>query len=365
MNLVFLCGSLEKGKNGVGDYTRIMGKLVHEMGHAVSLIALNDNYLDQDYQEEKISSSLYIYRIADHLKDKDRYSKVKEIIITKKPDWVSLQYVPFSFHKKGIPLNLGANLKSLENNFKWHIMFHELWIGMEKGANTKNSIIGNIQKTLIKKLIIKLNPKIINTQLPLYKEHLKKIGCTADILPLYSNIERVENKRDPITKKDRHIQIALFGGMQFGAKFKEFIIWLTQFTTYSIEFQFIGKTTQEKESWYKLLKAQHIKYTDHGFSQDEKVSNILNQCDWGLTGTPFILLAKSGSVAAMIDHDLKVICIARDWIPKNLMEVQTNDSFIDWNKQICIDDILRHKNPSKTTPKIIADQFLKSLSKNL
>ena len=42
MKIIFLTGSLEKGRTGVGDYTRLLASECKRLGHEVQTIALND-----------------------------------------------------------------------------------------------------------------------------------------------------------------------------------------------------------------------------------------------------------------------------------------------------------------------------------
>src|SRR5690606_662431 len=100
-------------------------------------------------------------------------------------EWLSLQFVPYAFHKKGLPFGLGSQLRKIGGTTKWHIMFHELWIGMEVGASQKDVIIGIIQKYIIKKFNIEIKPKVIHSQTDLYQAQLKSIGLKSEILPLF------------------------------------------------------------------------------------------------------------------------------------------------------------------------------------
>ncbi|HQU09596.1 MAG TPA: hypothetical protein PLV25_06515, partial [Opitutales bacterium] len=46
------------------------------------------------------------------------------------PDWISLQFVPYSFHSKGWCWQLEKFLDIIAPiKCKWQIMFHEIWIG--------------------------------------------------------------------------------------------------------------------------------------------------------------------------------------------------------------------------------------------
>ena len=45
MKIIFLTGSLEKGRTGVGDYTRLLVSECKRLGHEVQTIALNDLFI--------------------------------------------------------------------------------------------------------------------------------------------------------------------------------------------------------------------------------------------------------------------------------------------------------------------------------
>jgi hypothetical protein len=42
MKIVFVCGSVEIGRDGVGDYTRQLGLELLNQGHEVRIIGIND-----------------------------------------------------------------------------------------------------------------------------------------------------------------------------------------------------------------------------------------------------------------------------------------------------------------------------------
>ena len=50
MRIVFLCGSLEQGRDGVGDYTRKLAGQLIRCGHNVVAVSLNDNYIKENIQ---------------------------------------------------------------------------------------------------------------------------------------------------------------------------------------------------------------------------------------------------------------------------------------------------------------------------
>ncbi|WP_374165457.1 hypothetical protein [Arcticibacter sp. MXS-1] len=104
MKILFVCGSVEPGKDGVGDYTKLLATEFENMGAEAVVVAVNEAESSQDYSEvfQRINGmDLKTYRMSGKLPWKHRIEKLREILISYTPDLVSLQFVPFSFQKKG------------------------------------------------------------------------------------------------------------------------------------------------------------------------------------------------------------------------------------------------------------------------
>jgi hypothetical protein len=54
MKILFLTGSLEPGKDGVGDYTRLLANECGERGHEVFLLGLNDPWAGGPLREKTL-----------------------------------------------------------------------------------------------------------------------------------------------------------------------------------------------------------------------------------------------------------------------------------------------------------------------
>src|SRR5690606_15350702 len=174
MRITFICGSLEPGRDGVGDYTRrLAGELIRQ-GHQASIIALNDMYLGFDFEGIQYSDNinLPILRLPSIWPSEKRFRNAKKYIKKFDPDFLSLQFVIFSFNSKGLPFGLNKRLRILGNGKPWHIMFHELWVGMDTGSSFKLMIWGNLQRWLIKSLADTLQPTTVHTQTKLYQLQL-------------------------------------------------------------------------------------------------------------------------------------------------------------------------------------------------
>ena len=153
MKVIFVCGCLEPGKDGVGDYTRRLACGLISQNVQVGIIAINDGFLGEYKEELQLPESFQIptLRIPKVYNDTTKIDQAKKWVDTHNPEWLSLQFVPYSFHTKGLPFQLRKQLNTIGGSKKWHIMIHELWIGMNIESSFKTKSIGKIQKILIKK----------------------------------------------------------------------------------------------------------------------------------------------------------------------------------------------------------------------
>ncbi len=191
MRILFICGSLEPGKDGVGDYCYRLVSELSLIGHQVSLIALNDPFIHKEIKDEFVVAQYSIdrLRIPGNLDKKYKYHSAKQFINTIKPDWISLQFVPYSFNIKGLPFGIGRELKRIGEPYNWHVMFHEGWIVPNKQTKFKNRMVSFFQKRIIQNVLKQLNPKVKHTSNELYQQEFEREGVDTKILGLFSNIE--------------------------------------------------------------------------------------------------------------------------------------------------------------------------------
>jgi hypothetical protein len=334
MKIVFLCGSLEFGRDGVGDYVRRLAGELIKQGHQIAAVALNDEYLVEKFIgiQSLEAIELSVLRVPSIWSAKDRFEHAKAWIDKINPDLLSLQFVIFAFHPKGLPFNLSKLLSRLGGSRKWHIMFHELWVGMAINDTFKRNLLGEIQKVLIKTLIKELNPKLIHTQCDLFLGKLNQEGVSAKKLPLFSNIKvySVNSVEDHILSHPLDnapaFKFVLFGGLHPESKLHELISALKFFCKShdrSFEFWYLGRNGEELGEHLKLLNQEKVSYKVYGELDPEYISSLLSISSYGIsTGSPQ-MIEKNGTVAAMLDHNLPVICIGRDLMIKNAFKVET------------------------------------------
>lgn len=352
MKITFICGSLEPGRDGVGDYTRMLAVQLIKGGHGVSAIALNDRYVSDKCEDTQSldETCLSVYRIPSSWSSSRRINQVQTWVAEINPDWLSLQFVLFSFHSKGLPLGLSKQLKLLGSGKRWHVMFHELWVGMRKGSSFMHTLWGNIQKLIIKSMIYDLQPLAVHTQAKLYQLQLEKIGIDVKYLPLFSNIPVVQtcsgngkNEFPGPTKKT--LTLVLFGTIHRGAPIQTFAVEASLYAKENdvqVVLVLVGNCGIEQDRWSGIWKSVGLEVRFFGEQSAEKISEILSSCTFGISTTPIALAEKSGTIAAMLGHGLPVLCIREPWESNGIDELPCPSGITSYRKG-CLKNFFENK----------------------
>ena len=333
MKILFICGSAEPGNDGVGDYTRRMCGEFIRSGHQTQIVSLCDLYLNSCFNEKQLieDTEVLVHRIPLSTTNLQRFIWTQNIINIFKPDWISLQFVPYSFHSKGLPFWLPKFLKKLKGSHQWQIMFHELWIGIEREATFKNKCVGFLQKRIICRLKKSINPNVVHTQAKIYQYYLSKIAIKSNYLPLFGNIAVTASKKN----NSELITFVVFATIHNKAPFEKFIIDLKkemENANKSLKFVFIGRNGDLLDSWISILDHYRIEYELLGPSSEETISQVLIDGSYGISTTPYKISDKSGVVAAMRNHQLPIISIAKPWIDIDDITIKFDD-IIQYKKE--------------------------------
>ncbi len=193
MRLAIICGSLEPGRDGVGDYSRRLAGEFIRQGHPCALLAIHDPYSSQseNVAQEVERTSVPTLRLSAQGAWGERVAKARGWLQDFKPEWASFQFVPFAFHPKGLCFGLGKHLASLNSEASWQIMFHELWLGLGQNAPLKDRVYGVMQRRIAMDVVNRLRPRVISTQAEPYRRVLRREKLDAQILPLFGNIPNV------------------------------------------------------------------------------------------------------------------------------------------------------------------------------
>ena len=375
LNVVFICGSLEPGKDGVGDYTRRLACEIIRQGNLASIIALNDTYCKTKKKENQISDNINVstLRLSSTTSIDKRIFQAKCWVNERNVDWLSLQYVPYSFSAKGIPLNLATQLRKIVLYQKWHIMFHELAVGIENEASIKHRLIGKAQLYIIKSLRKKLKPQVVHTQTQLYLKLLNDLNFKVTLLPLFSNIPIKNSKPNDkgIKPKLRNeIVFVLFGGIHSNVPFENFAIEAVSFSrtnNITISLLTIGRNGNELKRWLDCAKNHELQIINMGEQSHSTISKIMSSSTIGITTTPLPLVEKSGSVAAMLAHKLPIICVSRDWNIKgsNILKIKDIYNYQKGNLETVVLKIMRSIENDNTPQGHLVSQIAKSFLTSL
>lgn len=323
MKILFICGSLEPNKNGVGDYVYRISKETAKKGYSVQLIAINDNYTKTEvYSTLSVAQkNIEIIRLPSIETWKHRLITLKIEIENYNPDWISLQFVPFIYNSKGLLFGLATKLKRSFGVRKIHIMIHELWVGMAIEEPLKLKLWGMLQKYLIKKFLKELTPNVVQTQTYLYQAQLRNIGFNAGYLPLFSNIPVVSKEVNSHSKK---IMIVLFGSIHKNAPVEALSKEAAEYANKhgkGIHLSLVGRNGNEQEHWVAVWKAPGLTSEVLGEKSSEEIAEILNEADAGIVTTAYAVVEKSGSLAALRSYGLPVLCVSPPWSPFGIKQL--------------------------------------------
>lgn len=324
MNILLLCGCLEAGKDGVGDYTRLLATAFTEKGHNCYLVALNDPYVES--VETTATGQLSSLRCSHLLHSTEQQDRFNQIIAEWQPDILSLQFVPYSFHPRGLINDLVKFVSRIPTTCKWHIMFHEIWIGCANKAPLKERIIGCLQRRQIKKLLHVTRPLCIHSHTPAYRYLIDQLGLTSHPLELFGNIPRqpqcarqwlfdalAQQGVPNIQKARKHwFLFGIFGTLHPQWPPEPLLYYLEAAAQKAHKRAVLisfGHNASGQDIWQSLSQEQRgcLQLVRLGPMASDKVSQLMNSLDFGIATSPWSLIHKSGSVRAMLEHGLPVL----------------------------------------------------------
>jgi len=330
MKIIFICGSIEPGKDGVGDYTRRLAAELIRHNHQATIISINDKYVHQtlleDQQDEGMQ--LKVLRLSRNTTWTERTLAASTYISSINPEWISLQFVPFSFQRKGLCFSLGNRLKSIAKDAKWHIMFHELWCGMATTATVKEKILGFGQRIVLKKLIKELKPNYVSTSINPYKSRLQDVGLKAvGVIPVFSNIsiksyasddkwnETIDKRYLNIDVLTNTLNVGFFGAIYPNTELKTLFKYIAKAADIKgVQLNIIICGNTRNTNLIKHLANSvnaHVIHID--ISLDEDILNrLFSHIDVAITTTPVDGIGKSGSTAAWLERSIPVLVSGND-----------------------------------------------------
>jgi len=329
MVIFFLTSGLAPGKDGVGDYTRMLASECVRHQHTCYLMALNDFFVSEPVETtETINGvSILTLRLPASMPWEERVNRAVEFRKNRAVDWTSLQFVSYGYTRKGIVRRLARYFEPIVKGSHLHMMFHETWIGSGVAPSLKARIIGRIQRHYIRELFQQLAPRLVTTSNGYYASQLHHLGITAVETPLFSNVPIRSIEQGPdipeklieaglCDRKGTHPNYWM--GLFFGTLYPE---WQEQ-PFMQILSSALAKTDRRaclvsagrlgvhgKGRWQELTAkyGEAIDFMALGDCTESQISTLMQVADFGLAATPWRLIGKSSTVATMLDHGLPVI----------------------------------------------------------
>jgi hypothetical protein len=330
MRIAFVTGSLAAGRDGVGDYSRDLAGACTRAGHTAVLVALNDPHTGSQHGEIQTSrgTDLEVLRLPASRDWRSRITTARNWLAGRDIDCISLQFVPYGFHPKGLVGSLGTELAPLCAGRRLHVMFHELWIGAPRHASLRHRAVGWLQRRAILRLLRVLRPHRVHTSNPAYRALLDAVGVEAGVLPLCGSIpvappnpqwlpRELLQAGVPASAINDRSGTWVFG--LFGSLHPEwnpeplFAQVAAQAAGRQVIITAIGRQGGGTQLWQELQRkhGRRFSFCALGERSTAEISWYLQSLDFGIATTPWLLIGKSATAAAMIDHGLPVI-VTRD-----------------------------------------------------
>lgn len=342
-NIAMICDSMEAGKNGVGDYSRLLGHELKKRSHRVNILACSDPYVSHESIETQ--RDVDCLRLPRKLTLDQRMIHIENWLKQTRPDAIMLHYVPYAYQSKGLPLAFIHRLKQVVMGKPIHWLCHEIWCGLSRHSTLRERIIGFAQKSLLARFLRDAGHIYVTN--PYYQRLLSTIvNQPVQLLPLFSTLDGpyaldIANRRYARAQAVPRIARDDLVFVIFGRIPDEFI---HQQVLERIGRQLeslsrcghilsLGRLDAGEAIWRRIeaLDIPQLTFTRLGELSEKMASVYLCAADFGLAATPLDAIGKSASCASMLERGLPVIGyhqndkqigIAPDWhAPGQIMDI--------------------------------------------
>ena len=321
MKIIFLADSDQPRMSGVGDYTLNLCNSLQRQGHHGIV--------------KSIGSPTSVAR-----------SGLADLVQSEQPDWVSIQFVPYAYAKRGLVHPRTLPWDRLRGKVGTHLMFHEVWIGSHHGASLRERAVGLLQRELIKSAISMIRPDIVHCSNPLYSTMLARAGIPNSILPLFGSLPISSARDDPYaddlqrlkpgTTRSDWMIVVFFGNIYPTKNLPAILAWLhNRCMRFGKDLLVVslGNCPAAEATFSSLSACLEAKDRLHFLIKGRQDASILSRlivsADCGLSTTPFNIIEKSSSAVTFVEHGLPVI-VAEPGQPVRGCDLKLDDHAPDY-----------------------------------
>ena len=374
MKILFFCGSLEPGRDGVGDYTRRLAGACVARGHDCTVLALHDPAVER--ATDLTQDNVRLIRLPAAESWTGRLDRARQQLERFAPDWVSWQLVAQSFQPRGfLPAALLQAAPRLRGP-RCHVMLHELWLGLETGASWRHRAIGWLQRRGVLCLLDQLEPDCIHTSNATYQQALRAENFPADVLGLFGNVPVAGHFTGRATPPARWpagtapLVAVTFGTLHPQWRPAATVAWLRATARRlgrAPALLALGRTGTHAAAILDSFRRQNVTVSVTGELAEADVSQLLATADFGVAAHPWALIGKSGAAAAMLDHGLPVLVPRDDWRLRGATAPRAGAPDALLSRLAGLDEnhtdrwLARRRAPEAALPRI-TDEFLDALA---
>ncbi len=331
MRITFICPAMEPGRDGVADYVVRFVRALVARGHVCQVVAAADGYVQRFERGQSQALGVEVVRVPFADFAAGRIDGAARAVADFSPDWVSLQMVCYGFARRGLVFGTARRLDAMAGAGRRHLMWHELWIGEPEGSPLRERLVGALQKRLLLDLSARWGAQVTHTSNPTYRELLVRANVVAGTLALPSNIpvlpmsraaarERLLTLLGVNARTESPILLAgVFGAVHPGWADDDWLNGLCEAARrrgQSLLLAHIGRAGSPGAMLWRDFAtrgADRARFIAMGECSPEDISVALQGFDIGIATSPWPLVGKSGTIAAMLEHGLPVVVPRGDW----------------------------------------------------
>lgn len=326
MRILLTAGGFSAG--GIADYSLLLARELQDRGCEIGFLALAEPGLEaaEESQVTRGRSSAPLLRLPAGRLERAGIERARAWIAAFDPDWLSLQFNPFSFNPRGLLWGERPGLARLLRGLPIQVMVHEIWVGIADQKDWKPRLVGCLQRPAIVGLLRDLRPRLLHTSNPYFQDLLGEAGLAAALFPLFGNIPVAGTSQEEQTallgeavSNKVPFRLGLFSG-QRGERLPDSLIEALRdhaagegrrLAVYS------AGRAPGVEALFERWRDRHpeVGFTALGELSTAQLSCFMQAMDAALTHYPYYLCGKSGAAAAWLEHGVPLLTAWGDLTP--------------------------------------------------